>query len=363
MRFLKRLIDFFTVGSSRPVRRLLAYYTVLIGVTVLLTYLFPVLNRQLFSGERLDQLTTSPQILQDGLNDQEFKPPTIELPARVELAITTVSVMLGVLFLMLPVSWVYMSSRRTRGFDQSIVQTLIILPIVVAGIVLIVRNSLALAFSLAGIVGGVRFRNTLRDARDAVFIFLAIGVGLSAGVQALTVSFLISLVFNFVVLFIWRYDFGQNVLEPAPASQWAEPLRELVAKDGETTVPDRDLALALTPKKAEALAARIGRVQEILGPKGKKPRFNAVLFITTDSIPDAQASVENVLQKETKRWKLDEVVSNEGKPSELYYLIRVRKSTTPEALITAVRAQAGDRIVSADLDTGEVFAAADGKSK
>lgn len=361
MRFLKKLIDFFTLGSSRPMRRLLAYYTVLIGATVLLMYAFPVLNRQLFSGERLDQLTTSPQILQDGLNDQQFQPPTIELPARVELAITTVSVMLGVLLLMLPVSWVYMSARRTRGFDQSIVQTLIILPIVVAGIVLIVRNSLALAFSLAGIVGGVRFRNTLRDARDAVFIFLAIGVGLAAGVQALTVSLLISLVFNFVVLFIWRYDFGQNMLEPSPASQWAEPLRELAETNGAVRVPDRELALALTPKKAEALAARIGRVQEILGPKGKKPRFNAVLFLTTNSIPDTQGRIEQVLEQETKRWKLDEVVSNDGKPSELYYLVRMRKTMTPEELITAVRAQLGDRIVSADLDTGEVFAGAEAK--
>lgn len=356
MRFLKLLMDFLTLGSSRPLRRLLAYYTVLIAMVALLVYLFPVLDRQLFSGERLDQLTSAPQLLEDGLTNQEFQTPVIELPARVELAITTTAVMVGVLLLMLPVSWVYMSSRRTRGYDQSIVQTLIILPIVVAGIVLIVRNSLALAFSLAGIVAGVRFRTTLDDARDAVFIFLAIAVGLAAGVQALTVSFLISLVFNFVVLWIWRYDFGQNALEPAPASQWAEPLRELADKNGAGHVPDRDLALALTPKKAEALTQRFARIQEILGPKGGKPKYNAVLFVTTDSIPDAQSKVEEVLQRETKRWKLDEVVTNDGKPSELYFLVRLKKSTIPEQLLTMLRAEAGDRIQSADLDTGEVFA-------
>lgn len=360
MRFFKQLIDFFTMGSSRPILRLVAYYIVLIGLTVLLMYLFPVLDRQLFSGERLDQLTASPQLLEDGLNDQQFQTPVIELPARVELAITTSAVLMSVLFLMLPVSWVYMASRRTRGYDQSVVQTLIILPIVVAGIVLIVRNSLALAFSLAGIVAGVRFRTKLDDARDAVFVFLAIAVGLSAGVQAVTVSLLISMIFNFVVLFIWRTDFGRNVLEPAPAAQWAEPLRELVDTNGSTGVADRDLALALTPKKAEQLTARFARVQEILGPKGGKPRYNAVLFITADSIPNAQSKVEDVLQKETKRWKLDEVVTNDGKPSELYYLVRLKKSTIPEQLLTVLRAEAGDRIKSADLDTGEVFAG-DGK--
>ncbi len=82
---------------------------------------------------------------------------------------------------MLPVSWVYILTRQKKGFRQSVVQTLIILPIVVAGVVLLVKNSIALAFSLGGIVAAVSFRNTLRDTKDAVYIFLAIGVGLAAG--------------------------------------------------------------------------------------------------------------------------------------------------------------------------------------
>jgi len=352
MHFLKSVIDFFTRGSNRPIRRLLAYYTVLIGFSTLMMYAFPVLERQLFSGERIEQLTTSPQLLEDGLNNQQFETPVIALPPRVELAITTFAVLLSVLFLMLPVSWVYMTSRRARGYDQSIVQTMIILPIVVAGVVLIVRNSLALAFSLAGIVGGVRFRNTLDDARDAVFIFLAIAVGLSAGVQAITVSLLISVVFNFLVLFIWRSDFGQNVLESSPANQWAEPLKELASSKKNVEVPDRDLALALTPKKLEALREKFDRVQDIVGPKGKK-RFDSVLFVTTDGIPEAQAALETVLDSQAKRWKLDEVVSNEGKPSELFYLVRLKKSETAEEFLTSVRAKAGTRILSAELDTGQ----------
>jgi len=52
-------------------------------------------------------------------------------------------------------------------------------------VVLIVRDSVALAFSLAGIVAAVRFRNTLRDTKDAVYIFLAIAVGLAAGCSRL----------------------------------------------------------------------------------------------------------------------------------------------------------------------------------
>src|SRR5262249_25074870 len=163
-----------------------------------------------------------------------------------------------------------------REFSQSIVQTLLIMPLVVAGVVLVVRNSLALAFSLAGVVAAVRFRTTMSDARDIVFVFLAIGVGFAAGVQTLTVAALLSVIFHFVLVLIWRTDCGRNVLEPTAASQWAEPLGDLARKAGAEAVPDRDLVLALTPKKVEALADRFKRVRDLLGPAGKQPRYNAV---------------------------------------------------------------------------------------
>ena len=47
--------------------------------------------------------------------------------------------------------------RKRSEYDQSLVETIMLLPIAVTSIVIIVHNSLALAFSLAGIVGGVRF--------------------------------------------------------------------------------------------------------------------------------------------------------------------------------------------------------------
>jgi flagellar hook-basal body complex protein FliE len=356
MHFFSKLIEFFTMGSGRPMRRLVAYYTVVALCTLALLHFLPVVD-QLFSGERINGMTTTPQLLQDGLNGNQFETPVINLPPRLELAITTTLIIVATLVLMLPVTWVYMSSRRTKGFNQSVVQTILILPIVVAGIVLIVRNSVALAFSLAGIVAGVRFRNTLRDARDTVFVFLAIAVGLAAGVQALTVAALLSVFFNFVILLVWRYDFGRNVLEPTASSQWTESLTSLAQKNGGSAVPDRDLMLALTPRKARALAERFARVRQILGPDGKKPRFNAVLSITTNSISEAQQQAEKVLDQVAKKWKLDEVVSNEGKPSELYYLVRVRKSSSREDILTAIHVNAGNKIVGADIEMGDVQAA------
>ena len=118
---------------------------------------------------------------------------------------------MGVLLLMEPVAWVYMGARRRRGREQSFVLTILLLPMVVAGIVLIVQNSIALAFSLAGIVAGVRFRLTLDDTLDAIYIFVAIGAGLAAGIEALEIAAVISIIFNYVVLLFWEFDYGEEV--------------------------------------------------------------------------------------------------------------------------------------------------------
>ena len=58
------------------------------------------------------------------------------------LAVAIVSALL----LSLPVSWVYMGIRNDDEYDQSLINTILVLPMVVTGIVIIVQNSLALAF-------------------------------------------------------------------------------------------------------------------------------------------------------------------------------------------------------------------------
>src|SRR4029079_3503010 len=97
----------------------------------------------------------------------------------------------------LPVSWVYMGIRNDDEYDQSLINTILVLPMVVTGIVIIVQNSLALAFSLAGIAGPVRFRNSLKSSGDALFILLAVGIGLSAGIGAVELAALITIAFNY----------------------------------------------------------------------------------------------------------------------------------------------------------------------
>ena len=352
MPVLRELIDVLTMKSDQPMRRLVAYYVILALVIAILAFFFPAEIARI-AAKGLGDVSEGPTVLTDALSSPSSS-GTFGLGSLLGVAITTVMILIGALVLMLPVTWVYMSARPSGGqHNQNVVQTLIFLPLVVAGIVFIVQNSLALAFSLAGVVGAVRFRTTLRDTRDLVYIFLSIVVGFAAGVQSLAVGAVVSIIFNFVLIVTWRYDYGRNMLMPTAAAQWSRPLHALASPTGDHQIPDRDLLLSLTPEKANALADRFDRVRDTMGKK-KKARYNSILTITTDNVPEAQKQVEEVLDRMTKRWNLDEVVTNVGKPSEIYYITRLKKSIPRDVLLTAIHENADGIIASADLETGEL---------
>jgi len=317
-----------------------------------LAYFVPIVDRVL-GGDAVDATPSGSTMLPDGLRGDALRGFDTVLPSRIELAVSTLVILIGVLALMLPVSWVYMSTRYNKTHDQQVAQILIFLPLVVAGIVLVVQNSLALAFSLAGVVAAVRFRSTLRDARDLVFIFLAIAVGFAGGVQAMILATIVSVLFNFVLILTWRYDFGRSVLEPTAASQWNAPLQELSKGGTNSTVPDRELVIALDQKQALALSDRFDRVRKLVGPPGKKPRYNAILVITTENLSDAQAKVGEALDQVARRWRLDEVLTHVGKPSVLSYLLKIPKAVSREDLLTAIRSHAAATFVTADVQLAE----------
>ena len=117
---------------------------------------------------------------------------------------------IGAFLAALPVSWVYMGVRDDEEYDQSLINTIIVLPMVVTGIVIIVQNSRALAFSLAGIAGAVRFRNSLKSSGDALFILLAVAIGLSAGIGAVELAAVVTIAFNYCMVGLWITEFGER---------------------------------------------------------------------------------------------------------------------------------------------------------
>ena len=115
-----------------------------------------------------------------------------------------------VFFLCLPLTWVYRGTRRQEKTVQSVIETIMILPVVTVGIIMMVQNSLALAFSLGGIFAGVQFRSRLREIADTHYIFASIGLGLACGVGLIDFAFVMSACFCFAVYSLWHVNYASD---------------------------------------------------------------------------------------------------------------------------------------------------------
>lgn len=191
-----------------PLMIIFAYYAFWFVATVMFLRRFPALGQYLPLGGVGDLASSNIESFEPVYTMVERNLFSATGPMRLLLA------SIGSCILTVPISWVYFITSRARRIDQSFLQTIIILPIVVTGIAMIVVNSLALAFSLAGVVAAVRFRFTLNQPSDAMYIFVAIGIGLGSGIGALGVSTVISFTFVLATLVIWKLEYGKTLAGP-----------------------------------------------------------------------------------------------------------------------------------------------------
>lgn len=185
-----------------------AWYAAWVGISAALIQVFPVLTLYFPIGGIAEIAAANV----DGFEPVYTYVERSVLSPRGPVQLVFASI--GAIVLTVPVSWVYFTTSRQSRIDQSFLQTIMILPVVVTGISMIVLNSLALAFSLAGIVAAVRFRFTLNQPSDAMYIFVAIGIGLGAGIGALGVAAVISAAFCYATLWIWKLEYGKTLAGP-----------------------------------------------------------------------------------------------------------------------------------------------------
>jgi len=125
----------------------------------------------------------------------------------------------------LPVGRTYIGTHAVKKRSASMAKALVLLPVAVSGLVLIVQNDLALAFSLAGIVAGcgIRFRSNIREFTDTLYFMVAIGIGLAAGTGALGVALMMSMVFCYSLLTVFSIGYGEDSTLALTEEKSAEP--------------------------------------------------------------------------------------------------------------------------------------------
>jgi hypothetical protein len=140
------------------------------------------------------------------------------------------------------IAWVYMLTHSGLSYSRSYVNTLIILPVLVALVMLILANNLILAFGLMAIFAMVRFRSVLRDTLDTAYVLAVIVLGLACGTLKFSSAICGCAATTAIILYFHasrfgtrhRYDLILNVRWQRPAAELPE-LRHLLDRHASTT--------------------------------------------------------------------------------------------------------------------------------
>ena len=142
-------------------------------------------------------------------------------------------------FLSAMIGWVYRFTHRNVSYSQSYVQTLVILGMLIALIMLVVGSNIARAFALVGALSVVRFRNAIKETRDVGFIFLVMGVGMAAGTRFYTLAIIAAVVISLIILVMYRFNWFASSVQ-------RQVVKVQVPPDGNYTEHIQDVLIAHT---------------------------------------------------------------------------------------------------------------------
>ena len=86
------------------------------------------------------------------------------------------------------IALIYQKTSRELESPKYFIQALILISIPVATVMQAIGDSLARGLGMLGALAIIRFRTTLRNPRNMVFMFTSISVGIAAGVYGITIA-------------------------------------------------------------------------------------------------------------------------------------------------------------------------------
>ncbi|MFH1998971.1 MAG: DUF4956 domain-containing protein [Planctomycetota bacterium] len=109
------------------------------------------------------------------------------------------------------VGWVYVWTHRGISYSGTLSQSIVILALIVALVMLVVGNNVARAFGLFGALALIRFRTPVKDAKDTVFLFLAVAMGIATGTGNILAAVIGTLVICAILSYLSIIRFGSKL--------------------------------------------------------------------------------------------------------------------------------------------------------
>lgn len=108
----------------------------------------------------------------------------------------------------LAISLVYKKTNRGLSYSQSFVFTLILVSIITTVAMMVIGNSLAIAFGLLGAFSIIRFRTPVKEAKDTSYIFFSLVEGMAVGTNNHLIAVISTAVVLLIIWALHKSNFG-----------------------------------------------------------------------------------------------------------------------------------------------------------
>jgi hypothetical protein len=143
------------------------------------------------------------------------------------------------------VAWVYMITHTGLSYSRSFVNSLVVMPTIVALVMVVLSNNLVTAFGMMAVFAIVRFRNILRDTLDTTYVLTVIVIGMASGTFKFASAVVGCLLICSIMLYLWFTSFGtRHRYDLIVNLHWARPASDLVELRGALTRHSRKTILA-----------------------------------------------------------------------------------------------------------------------
>lgn len=183
-----------------------------------------------------------------------WRPGAVTEPADILARLVTAALLGGL------VAVLYRLSRRGEEVTPTIATTLVLLTALIAMVVQVVGENLAMGFSLVGTLAIIRFRTVVEDTRDTAFVIFAVAVGMGAGAGQVTIAVTGSAVVGAAAILMRP---RRPSLSGAVAVEWLVTVRLGLGQDSQAALAEALQKHAAASELVSAGTARQGAAFDV----------------------------------------------------------------------------------------------------
>lgn len=125
------------------------------------------------------------------------------------------------------IAWIYMLTHSGLSYSRSFVNSLIVMPVIVALVMMVLSNNLVTAFGLMAVFAIVRFRNILRDTLDTTYVLAVIVIGMACGTMKFGTAVIGTATAALIMYYLYYTSFGsRHRFDVILNLHWGRPLRQ-----------------------------------------------------------------------------------------------------------------------------------------